>query len=126
MTETANPLEPPTRTAPALHDAAAKGFAAGSGAYERGRPSFPPAAVSRLQELLGIAPGRRIVDLGAGTGKMTRLLSGFGAHLIGVEPVAAMRTAFAAVLPGTELHDAQAEALPFASATIDGIVCAQA
>ena len=63
----------------AVHEAAAEGFARGAGAYERGRPSYPPEAVSWLAEQLGMVPGRRVLDLAAGTGKLTPLLVATGA-----------------------------------------------
>src|SRR5207248_1576105 len=71
--------------------AAAQGFSAGADAYERGRPSYPPAAVDHVVRTLGLGPGRRVVDLGAGTGKFAELLVGAGADVVAVEPVAEMR-----------------------------------
>ena len=85
----------------AVHQAAAEGFARGAGAYERGRPSYPPEALSWIAGQLGIEPGRRVLDLAAGTGKVTRLLIATGASLIAVEPVAEMRNALAELAPGS-------------------------
>src|SRR5512144_2593010 len=67
--------------------------------YERGRPSYPPEAVEQLARVLNIGPGRTVVDLGAGTGKFTRLLVATGAHVVAVEPQAAMREQLSAVAP---------------------------
>ena len=52
-----------------IHEQAAKGFAAGADAYERGRPGFSRDAVERVARELRIGPGRRVLDLAAGTGK---------------------------------------------------------
>ena len=57
-----------------IHDTAAAGFSAGSGAYARGRPSYPAEAVEFLAGELHLRPGRKILDLAAGTGKFTALL----------------------------------------------------
>ena len=73
-----------------VHDVAAAGFYDPAD-YEAARPSYPPEAVAWFVEHLRIEPGRRVVDLAAGTGKLTRLLAPTGADLIAVEPVAGMR-----------------------------------
>jgi SAM-dependent methyltransferase len=66
------------------------------------------------------------MDLGAGTGKLTRLLLPAGATLVAVEPVEAMRAEFASVLPEVRMVAGVAEVLPFADGTFDAVVCAQA
>ncbi len=110
----------------AVHQTAAEGFARGAGAYERGRPSYPPEAVSWLAEQLGMAPGRRVLDLAAGTGKLTRLLVATGASLIAVEPVAEMRSALAELAPGVDVRAGTAEAIPLPDASVDAVAVAQA
>jgi SAM-dependent methyltransferase len=105
---------------------AASGFGGQADAYERGRPSYPTEAVEWLVDGLAIGPGRRVLDLGAGTGKLTRMLVASGAQLVAVEPVAAMRAQFAAVLPDVELHVGTAEAIPLADASVHTVVAAQA
>jgi len=109
-----------------VHPDAAGGFAAGAAAYERGRPAYPEAAVEALAERFGLGPGRRVLDVGAGTGKLTRLLLGTGAHVEAVEPVAEMRAGFAAAVPGVTVHDGTGEALPVADGSFDVVVAAQA
>ena len=109
-----------------VHDAAARGFARGAEDYEEGRPSYPAAAVDLLVRELSIGPGTTVVDVGAGTGKFTRLLVPTGATLVGVEPVAEMREVFARVLPeGVEVMDGTAESLPFPDASVDVVAAAQ-
>ena len=77
----------------------------------RGR-AIPPDAVAWLAEHLRIVPGARVADVAAGTGKLTRLLTPLGATLVGVEPVAGMRTAFVTMCPGVPLVASTAEQLP--------------
>ena len=103
--------------------AATAGYARSVAAYQRGRPGYPPAAVDFLAARLRLGPGRTVVDLAAGTGKLTRALLATGAELVAVEPVAEMR----AVLPaGARAVDGTAEAMPLASASADAVVVAQA
>ena len=61
-----------------VHDVAAAGFNDPAD-YEAARPSYPPDAVAWFVEQLRIAPGRRVADVAAGTGKLTRLLVPTGA-----------------------------------------------
>ena len=111
---------------PEVHEVASRGFAAQAVAYDRARPSYPPDAVGWLAANLRIGPGQRIVDLAAGTGKLTALLAGTGARLAAVEPVAAMRERLRAGLPAVPLLAGVAEALPFADGSVDAVVVAQA
>jgi SAM-dependent methyltransferase len=116
----------PVRGSPSAsppHPAARAGYARSVPAYERGRPGYPPAAVDFLAARLRLAPGRTVVDLAAGTGKLTRPLLATGADVVAVEPVAEMR----AVLPaGARALDGTAEAIPLTSASADAVAVAQA
>ena len=56
----------------AIHESAAKGFAAGADAYEHERPEYSEEAIAKLVEELAIGPGTRVLDLAAVTGKLTR------------------------------------------------------
>jgi SAM-dependent methyltransferase len=105
-----------------IHPRAAAGFAIGAGAYERGRPGYPAAAVEWLARELDLAPGRRVVDLAAGTGKLTRALVPTGATVVAVEPVAEMR----AHIEGVEALDGRAEAMPFPEGWADAVTVGQA
>jgi SAM-dependent methyltransferase len=95
-------------------------------AYDRGRPEYTSETVDLLREGLGIQPGRTILDLAAGTGKLTRALRPLGAELIAVEPSAGMRATFARLTPGVPVLDGTAEAIPLGSATVDAVVVGQA
>ncbi|MGE5226987.1 MAG: class I SAM-dependent methyltransferase [Planctomycetaceae bacterium] len=109
-----------------VHRTAAVGFERAAGAYERGRPDFPGEAVAFLVERLELAPGRVLLELGAGTGKLTRLLVQAGARIVAVEPVSAMREALRAAAPSAAGLDAVAEDLPLPDASVDAAVAAQA
>src|SRR5207253_9140397 len=58
--------------------------------YERGRPEFPDRAIGFLVDRLSLTPDRTLLELGAGTGKLTRMLAPDGVRIIAVEPLAAM------------------------------------
>src|SRR5579862_7281718 len=70
-----------------VHAVAASGYRAGAAAYERGRPSFPDEAVDWLLARLALPAGEPLLELGAGTGKLTRQLVARGLHVLAVEPV---------------------------------------
>ena len=108
-----------------VHEVAAAGFS-NPGDYEAARPSYPPDAVAWFVEHLRIAPGATVVDLAAGTGKLTRLLVPAGAYLIAAEPVAGMRATFREVLPNVPIIATTAEQLPFRDGSLDAVTIAQA
>ena len=110
----------------AIHESAARGFAAGVDAYERGRPDYSPEAVERLVREIGVGPGKRVVDLAAGTGKLTRQLVATGAELVAIEPVAEMRARLAEMLPDVEALDGTAERIPLPDRSVDIVVVGQA
>jgi SAM-dependent methyltransferase len=104
----------------------ARGFARAPDDYERGRPTYPAAAVERLARELRLEPGRVVLDLGAGTGKLTALLLETGADVRAVEPVAEMRRALARRAPGVPVSDSTAEATGLPARSIDAVTVAQA
>ncbi len=103
-----------------MNDVAARGFAAASSAYERGRPDYPPEVVAMLREQLRITSETRLVDLATGTGKLGRQFIG-GARVLGVEPAAEMCAEFARIQPGVPIVRANAEVLPLATASVDAV-----
>jgi SAM-dependent methyltransferase len=108
-----------------VHEVAAAGFS-DAAAYEAARPSYPPEAVAWFVEHLRIGPGARVVDVAAGTGKLTRLLVPAGSDLVAVEPVGGMRDAFRASVPDVPLLACTAEQLAFRDASLDAVTVAQA
>lgn len=75
---------------------------------------------------LGITEASTVIDLGAGTGKFTRMLEPTRAHIIAVEPVAAMRAELRRRLPSIDIRDGTAEAIPCGDEQADVVVAAQA
>jgi len=111
---------------PRVHPSAAAGFERAVAEYELGRPGFPDVAVRFLLERLRLGSGRLCVELGPGTGKLTELLAPSGVRILGIEPVQAMRKAFARNVPGADLVGAVAEELPLRAGVADAAVAAQA
>ena len=105
---------------------AVRGFDRAAEAYERSRPGYPAAAVAFLRRELRLGPGRTVVDLGSGTGKLTRSLLGSGAAVVAVEPTAGMRRVFRRVLPSVVVVDGTAEAIPLPDGFADALVVGQA
>ncbi|HEV3170030.1 MAG TPA: class I SAM-dependent methyltransferase [Actinocrinis sp.] len=110
----------------AIHHAAELGYQLAAADYERVRPSYPTRALGVLADALNLGPGKQVAEVGAGTGKFTRLLALTGARVIAVEPVAAMRARLAELLPRVEIVDGLAEATGLADASVDVVVAAQA
>ncbi len=108
-----------------MHPVAEEGFGRSVEAYRRSRPSYPQEALAWLVAGLGVGRQSVVVDVGAGTGKLTALLLPTGARLIAVEPLAAMRDALREELPDIEVLDGAAESMPLADASADAIVTAQ-
>ena len=90
--------------------------------YERGRPGWPPDVVD-VPRLLSSA---KVLDLGAGTGKLTRLLVPAFRRVVAVEPQDAMRRVLEAVCPEAEAHAGNAAEIPLGDASVDAVFVAQA
>ncbi|MFN2521071.1 MAG: class I SAM-dependent methyltransferase [Candidatus Limnocylindria bacterium] len=109
-----------------MNDLAAAGFGGMGALYERVRPDYPAEAVAMLVAELGIARRTVVVDVGAGTGKLTRSLTPTGATVIAVEPLADMRARLIETAPRAVPFDGTAEAMALRTGSADAIVCAQA
>ncbi|ROM33206.1 SAM-dependent methyltransferase [Pseudomonas poae] len=109
-----------------VHASALQGFSTQAVTYAQGRPDYPPQLLGWLAEALGVEAQSTVIDLGAGTGKFTRLLSTLTPALIAVEPVQAMAAQLAKVLPDVRLMEGTAESIPLGAASADVVVCAQA
>jgi ubiquinone/menaquinone biosynthesis C-methylase UbiE len=94
--------------------------------YERARPLYADAAVDWLAERLGLGPGSRVLDLAAGTGKLTRQLLERGFDVVAVEPGDEMRGVLERVVPGVEALRGVAEAIPLRDASVDAVTVGQA
>lgn len=93
--------------------------------YDRTRPSYPEIAVSWLAEQLRIHTGTTVVDLGAGTGKLTRELVQRGPRVIAVEPGTEMLAQLRRDVPEAQAVRGGAEAIPLGDDTVDSVVCGQ-
>ncbi|MEO9175591.1 MAG: class I SAM-dependent methyltransferase [Gaiellales bacterium] len=104
----------------------ARSFSTAASVYERARPPFPVAAVDWLCAQLAITADTRVLDLAAGTGRLTRPLYARTRRIVAVEPVAEMREQLQHALPAIEVLDGIAEELPLATGCVDVVVVAQA
>jgi ubiquinone/menaquinone biosynthesis C-methylase UbiE len=108
-----------------VNPVAAQGFQQAATVYEQARPSYPNELIDFIKTLHD--KPNIIIDLGAGTGKLTRLLAPLGAReIIAIEPVAAMRENLKTIPIITKIVDGTAEHIPFEDHSIDMILCAQA
>jgi SAM-dependent methyltransferase len=96
-------------------------FADVAGAYERGRPGYPEEAVRWLAG----DEQRDVVDLGAGTGKLTRALVALGHRVTAIEPLPEMLELLPAAAPGAFAILGSAEIIPLPDAHADVVTCAQ-
>lgn len=90
--------------------------------YERGRPGWPA-------EVLGVVNLPRtstVLDLGAGTGKLTRLLVPAFDRVIAVEPAEPMRRLLACLCPEAEPRAGTAQEIPLPGSSVDAVFVAQA
>jgi ubiquinone/menaquinone biosynthesis C-methylase UbiE len=104
-----------------VHPSVLAGFGSAADAYDRVRPEYPRAAIAWLVDRLEITSESVVVDLAAGTGKLTRALVPTGARVVAVEPVDEMRAHIA-----TEAVSGYAEAMPFADGFADAVTVGQA
>ncbi|MFB9578197.1 class I SAM-dependent methyltransferase [Streptomyces yanii] len=101
-------------------------FDRAAGQYAAARPGYPPALFAAVEELTGRPlRGARTLDVGAGTGISTRLLSERGAHVTAVEPGPGMAAELHRTLPRVPIVRGDGNRLPFATASADLITYAQ-
>jgi ubiquinone/menaquinone biosynthesis C-methylase UbiE len=104
----------------------ARSFETAAAEYERHRPEYPEDALRWAADRLHLAPGMRVLDLGAGTGKLTRGLLALGLDVVAVEPGEPMLAQLRAALPDVEAVEGAAEAIPLPDASVDAVVAGQA
>jgi SAM-dependent methyltransferase len=100
----------------------ARSFHRAAEEYERGRPGWPPEMLDRLP----VPDEVTVLDLGAGTGKLTRVLAARYAKVIAVEPLAELRAVLAERVPEAEALPGVAEAIPLDEASVDAVFTGQA
>jgi SAM-dependent methyltransferase len=103
------------------HAARARSFGKQASTYERLRPDYPVAAIEAFLP----EPGKRVVDVGAGTGKLTGALLDAGHSVIAVEPDPDMRATLIEHLPGVDAREGVGEALPVEDHSADAICYGQ-
>ena len=104
----------------------ARSFETVAADYERHRPEYPEEALRWAAEKLALKPGARVLDVGAGTGKLTRGLVGIGLEVVAVEPGAPMLEQLRAAVPEAEAHEGSAESIPLPGEDVDGAFAGQA
>ncbi|GAA1939646.1 class I SAM-dependent methyltransferase [Microbacterium aoyamense] len=104
-----------------------RSFGTAAGAYEAGRPDYPLAAVEWMLE-----PARReghalrVADVGAGTGKLTRVVVEAGGEAVAIDPDPAMLESLRAAVHGIPTFVGTAEGMPLRDASVDAVVLGQA
>jgi SAM-dependent methyltransferase len=109
----------------ALHPLTA-GFAEMAGVYERGRPEYAPAVAGAIAAELGVPPTGPVLDLAAGTGKLTRALLGVGLDVVAVEPQLQLRELLEASVGRERVREGLAESIPLPDESVAAVTVADA
>jgi SAM-dependent methyltransferase len=99
----------------------ARSFGGVAHLYERARPEYPREAAAWL-----VAGAHEVLDLGAGTGKLTRVLVALGLDVVAVEPSERMGALLRDAVPGVRVAAGSAEEIPLPDASVDAVVAGQA
>jgi SAM-dependent methyltransferase len=97
-------------------------FGVAAAEYERGRPDWPTA----ILDALPLARTASVLDLAAGTGKLTRMLAGRYRHVVAVEPLPELRAILARTAPAADVLPGRAEAIPLPDGAADAVFVGQA
>jgi SAM-dependent methyltransferase len=104
----------------------AEQFASVADVYERGRPDYSPAVVGAMAAELDLHPGDPVLDLAAGTGKLTRALLAFGLDVVAVEPQGPLRDKLVERIGADRVRDGFAEAIPLPDSSVAAVTVADA
>ena len=94
--------------------------------YDELRPEYAPEAVAWVAERVGIGPGSSVVDLAAGTGRLSGRFLQLGVDVVAVEPAANMRAVLEERFPEVRAIVATAESMPLEDGTVDAVVVGNA
>jgi SAM-dependent methyltransferase len=111
---------------PELNARRATSFGAQAAAYAAERPDYPDAAIRWALEPVRDRTSLRVLELAAGTGKLTQGLLRAGADVIAVEPSAAMLAQLHRLLPAVPALTGTAESIPLGDGSVDAILVGQA
>ena len=101
-------------------------FGGAADAYERGRPGWPEEAVAHLVAQLGLEPQASVLDLGAGTGKLTRMITARFSRAVAVEPLDSLRRRLEALVPTADVLAGAAERIPLPDGSVDAVFVGEA
>jgi SAM-dependent methyltransferase len=104
----------------------ARRFDAAAGAYASGRPGYPPEMAAWIAQRAGLAAGSPVLDLGAGTGELTRILLGAGLDVTAAEPSPPMRAVLESRFPDLRVIDERAERLSASAGAFELVTAANA
>jgi ubiquinone/menaquinone biosynthesis C-methylase UbiE len=104
----------------------ARQFASVADSYEQGRPEYSLAVIGATAAELGIGPGDPVLDLAAGTGKLTRVLVAYGFEVLAVEPQEPLREVLAEKASGARVIDGVAEQIPLEDRSVAAVMIADA
>lgn len=104
----------------------AQRFASVAAEYERGRPDYAPGVVGALAAELGLQPGAAVLDLAAGTGKLSRTLVACGFDVVAVEPLPSLRELLGERIGSERVHAGVAEQIPLPDSSMAAVTVADA
>jgi len=106
--------------------ARSRSFESVAAEYERHRPEYPEEALRWAVGALGLEPRVRVLDVGAGTGKLTRGLVALGFEVVAVEPGASMLHQLRSAVPEAEALEGPAESIPLPDESVEAAFAGQA